>query len=471
MSIVMTMEIADYAVELATKLGASYADARLERVRREAVLVKDGAVERVRSEEEHGIGIRALVGTWGFASTSGLTKSAVEGAVRAAMSMAKAAGRSRGTKLAGVEPATAVSHVAREIDPFKVELNEKIELCLEADGRARADEDIRRTSAAIACEQVGRLFISSEGAHIETDCALTYAEVFALAKRGGVTEYMEDIVGGAGGFEVVRTFDMPARAEEVGRRASALAAAKTLPRRKLRVVLDPDFVALVVHEIIGHPSEADRVIGREAAWAGTAWWAGKLGERVASKLLNAADDPLVPGALGFYEYDDEGVPARRKQLIREGVLLEHMHSRETAVEFGVEPNGNMRAQGFRYLPLIRMSNTFIEPGEFEREELFDVPRGVYLRGAKIPSIDSRRHNFQISAKEAFLIERGELVGPFRDVSLVGVAPEFFASIDAVASDFEMRPIPNCGKGDPMQTLHVGNGGPHLRGLAWVVGAR
>jgi TldD protein len=118
-----------------------------------------------------------------------------------------------------------------------------------------------------------------------------------------------------------------------------------------------------------------------------------------------------------------------------------------------------------------MSNTFIEPGEHSLEELLDIEAGAYLKGAKIPSIDSRRYNFQISAKEAFLIQRGELMGPFRDASIIGVTPEFFISIDAVGRDFEMRPIPNCGKGDPMQTLHVGNGGPHLRSVALVAGVR
>ena len=270
---------------------------------------------------------------------------------------------------------------------------------------------------------------------------------------------------------MVQKFDMQSAGERVGKKASELARAKTLPKLKLPVVLDPDFVSLLAHEIIGHPSEADRVLGREAAWAGTTWWADELGKRIGSSLLNAVDDPKFPGALGFYEYDDEGVRGQRKQLIREGVLTEHMHSRETALEFGVQPNGNMRAQGPEYLPLIRMSNTYIEPGEHEVKELFEIPEGVYLKGAKIPSIDSRRYNFQLSAKEAFRIERGELHGPFRDASFQGIAPDFFSSIDAVARDFEMRPIPNCGKGDPIQTLHVGNGGPHLRGIGWVMGAR
>jgi TldD protein len=467
----MPAEIAEYAVELATRLGARYADVRLERSRFEDIVVKDGAVESVKFEEESGLGIRVLAGTWGFASTNELTRSAVGDAVRAAMNMAGARGSGGRIELAEIEICEDTSRAVGKKDPFKVDLGERIELCLEADGRARAVEHIKRTSTAIACERTQKVFVSSEGARIESESVRTYAEVFALAKREGITEYADDIAGGTGGFEIVEEFDMPARAEEVGRRASALAGAKTLPRQKLPVVLDQDFVALLVHEIIGHPSEADRVLGREAAWAGKAWWAGKLGERVGSKYLNAVDDPRVEGALGYFEHDDEGTPAKRKRLIHNGVLLEHMHSRETAAAFGVKPNGGMRAKNFRYLPLIRMSNTFIEPGDFKREELFEIARGVYLKGAKIPSIDSRRYDFQISAEEAFLIERGELVGPFRDVSLVGVAPDFFESVDAVADDFEMRPIPNCGKGDPMQTLHVGNGGPHLRGKGLITGAR
>jgi TldD protein len=462
-------EISEYAVELAMKLGAAYADVRTENSRNETILVKDGKVEKATSELQRGMGIRVLFGTWGFASTTELVKPAVGRAVKTAVSMAKAVKGSAGVKMAEFRVAEARTQAGWKIDPFEVDLSEKIDICLEADQRARVDGHIKRTSATVAAQKLQKLFLSSEGARIRSDSLITYAGVFALAKRGAVTEYFEDLAGGTGGFEIAQRFDMPARAGDVGKRALALASAKAMPRRRLPVVMDPDFVALLVHEIIGHPSEADRVLGREAAWAGRAWWAGMVGRRIGSKLLNAVDDPRVEGALGYYEYDDEGVPARRKQLIREGKLLEHMHSRETAAEFKVEPNGNMRAQSFKYLPLIRMSNTFIEPGEHELEELFEVKEGVYLRGAKIPSIDSRRYNFQISAKEAFLIRRGELIGPFRDASIMGNAPEFFSSIDAVGRDFEMRPIINCGKGDPMQTLHVGNGGPHLRALALVAG--
>ena len=197
-----------------------------------------------------------------------------------------------------------------------------------------------------------------------------------------------------------------------------------------------------------------------------------LGQKIGSELLNAVDDSRVEGALGYYKYDDEGVPAKEKVLIKNGVLINHMHSRETATLFETEPNGGMRASGSQFVPLIRMSNTFIKPGDWALEEMIeDVDRGIYTIGSKVPSIDNRRYNWQISCKWAYLIEKGELTKLLRDVTISGTAPTFFKSIDAVGKDFMMRPVPNCGKGDPMQTMHVGNGGPHIRGRANVIGTR
>lgn len=464
------MEI-EAAIEFAIKYGADYADIRWEQAQSEAVIVKNGKVENVISEEHRGAGIRVLLNNWGFVSVSNFEKSRVEEAIKKAIAMAKASKRSIKPRLAQFKVAEDKVALKPEIDPFDVSLEEKVELCLEADRRAKVNEDVKRTSASISNERTRKLFMSSEGAKIEQELILTYCHVFALAKNGVVMEYMDDMAGGSGGFEIVRNFDMNARAEDAGKRAIALSKARAIRPRKLPVVLDPDFVSLLCHEIIGHPSEADRVLGREIAWAGGAWWSKRVGRRVGSKLLNASDDPRMKGAMGYFEYDDEGVAARKKILIKAGLLNEFMHSRETASEFKVEPNGNMRAESHEYLPLIRMSNTFIEPSDYSLEEIFDVKRGVYLKGAKVPSIDSMRYNFQISAKEAYLIRHGDLEGPLRDASIISNAPDFFMNINAVGKDFEMRPIINCGKGDPMQTLHVGNGGPHLRSLAYVAGVK
>ncbi|MFH0897880.1 MAG: TldD/PmbA family protein [Candidatus Bathyarchaeota archaeon] len=222
----------------------------------------------------------------------------------------------------------------------------------------------------------------------------------------------------------------------------------------------------------GTPSEADRVIGREAAWAGRAWWKDKVGKEIFSKNITIVSDATLAGYLGSFKYDDEGVPAKRIVHIEKGVLKNFLHNRETAKIFNTKPNGASRASSYLFAPLIRMTNTYIEKGDWKFEEMLEgVKEGVYLKGEKIPSIDSRRYNFQISAKEAYMICDGQLAEPLRSPTLMGVAPEFLSSIDAVGRDLRIYPIPNCGKGDPIQTMMVGNGGPHIRGYGMVSGPR
>ncbi|MFP3952259.1 MAG: TldD/PmbA family protein [Candidatus Bathyarchaeia archaeon] len=225
---------------------------------------------------------------------------------------------------------------------------------------------------------------------------------------------------------------------------------------------------MLSHEILGHPSEADRVLGREAASAGGAWWAGKLGERIGSEELNVYDDPTIEGKMGYFPYDDEGVKARRKVLVEDGILVDHMHSRETASIFNKEPNAGMRAMTFEYIPLVRMSNTFIGEGDWDPEEIIqDTKKGIYVSARKDNSIDDKRYNWTISAQDGWLIENGERTTYLKDVTVNGVAPKLFSSIDAIGNDLEIKPLIGCGKG--MQMLYVGNGGPHMRGVANIIG--
>ena len=233
-------------------------------------------------------------------------------------------------------------------------------------------------------------------------------------------------------------------------------------------MLNPDFVSLLTHEILGHPSEADRVLGKEMAWAGGAWWAGKIGEKIGSDSLNVFDDPSLEGSLGWYQYDDEGVKSSRTNLIENGVLKNHFQNRETAEIFNAKPSANMRATSYKFMPLIRMACTCIDKGDWNPEEMFkDVKDGVYVSNMKIPSIDMKRYNWSISCQFAHKIENGEITDLLRDVIVLGTAPEFFKSIDACGNDFTVRPITNCGKGDPMQSMIMGNGGPTVRGIATV----
>ena len=244
--------------------------------------------------------------------------------------------------------------------------------------------------------------------------------------------------------------------------------AQTVKEEKATVVMNPDFVALLTHEILGHPSEADRVLGKEMAWAGGTWWAGKIGTKIGSSELNVIDDPTIPSSLGWYKYDDEGVPASKKTLVKDGVLSTHMQSRETAALFDAPPNSSMRATGYSFMPLIRMACTCIEPGDWNPDDMIkDIKNGYLICNMKIPSIDMMRYNWSISCQYAQKIENGELGGLLRDVIVMGNSPEFFESIDARGKDFKVRPIANCGKGDPMQVMRMGNGGPHIRGKSIV----
>ena len=467
-------DLALKAIEYASKIGAKYADIRIEKSEGEGFILENGEVEHIASGLDEGAGIRALVqGSWGFYATSKLTQENIMKATELAVKLAKIASlrAAKPIKLADVKIVKDkyIVKVKKKLEDYPAE--ERVKLAKECDSAMKKISDrIHKTSVFIGSDKFHKIFQSSEGALIDYDHSKCYIALGAIAYESGLTEVVGREEGGTGGIERVTELNVIEIAETTAKKAKDLLNAQTPPTEKLPVIMDPDYVALLTHEILGHPSEADRVMGQEAAWAGVAWWKGMLGQKVGSDLLNVSDDPRIEGSLGYYKYDDEGVPAEEKILIKNGVLNSHMHSRETAAIFGVKPNAGMRASSYRFVPLIRMSNTFIKPGDFSFEEMLeDTERGVYVVGNKIPSIDNRRYNWQISAQWAFLIEKGELTKLLRDVTVTGVAPEFFNSIDAVGKDFQIRPVSNCGKGDPMQGLYMGNGGPHIRGLATIQG--
>ncbi|HXX05421.1 MAG TPA: TldD/PmbA family protein, partial [Candidatus Bathyarchaeia archaeon] len=295
------------------------------------------------------------------------------------------------------------------------------------------------------------------------------ANLSATAHCSGLTESVNTTEGGRGGLEMITgKNDLLVVAQSISEKADALLDAQTVKEEKATVVMNPDFVALLTHEILGHPSEADRVLGKEMAWAGGAWWSGKLGSKIGSTEFNVIDDPTIPSSLGWYKYDDEGVMASKKLLIEDGILRGHMQSRETASIFNTVPNSAMRATGYAFMPLVRMACTCISPGNWDPEEMIrDVRDGYLICDMKVPSIDMMRFNWSISCQYAYKIKNGELKDMVRDVIVMDTAPDFFNSIDARGKDFKVRPITNCGKGDPMQIMRMGNGGSHIRGIATV----
>jgi len=465
-----------FAVDHARKLGAEYVDARLEAHYNELVAVASGKVERAMINQKQGMGVRALVkGAWGFQSTTDLTKRGVKAAVSTAFKVAKSSSKHmpKPVNLAPTKEYTDSYEVKVKTDLEDVAFTEKIKVMTKWEKSLHVTKAIVRGLVEYTGLKIDKLFVNSEGANIRFANTVTWCSLKADAKKGDLTQYFERTVGHSGGFEIYERQDMIAVAAEVGKKAVSLLKAQPAKKeRNLPVILNPNYVALLSHEIVGHPSEADRVLGREAAWAGSTWWAGKLGEKIGSEYFTVYDDPTVAGTLGFYRYDDEGVKAERKILAEEGVLKMHMHSRETAAEFGAKPNAGMRAITYEYIPLIRMSNTYFAEGDWKQEEMIeDTKHGILVAEMRHPSIDDKRYNWTISALEGYRIESGELTSHLRDVQLTSTAPQFFKSINAASKKSEIFPLPGCGKGDPMQALYVGNGGPYLRGVADVVGVK
>ena len=466
------MELQDFAeksTHFAMELGAQYCDVRAEIVESNGFLLENGEIEHFTSSRDSGLGIRVLVnGAWGFLSISNPmsldeVKNATTDAVKSALHYS--ANKKHKVKLA--ESRVCVDEVNFSIHK-KPTLEELAKIGFECDNVIRSKKRIHKSSVSMEHDTFFKYFVNSDGTKITQRFEDTIANVTATAYASGLTESVNATEGGRGGLEMILDKNNIIQTSEfVAQKASELLDAQTAKEEKATVVMNPDFVALLSHEILGHPSEADRVLGKEMAWAGGAWWAGKLGKKIGSDELNVIDDPTL-SSLGHYKYDDEGVFAKSKSLIENGVLVNHMQSRETASIFNTEPNSGMRATGYGFMPLIRMACTCIQKGDWDPQEMIkEVKNGYLISNMKVPSIDMMRYNWSISCQFAQKIENGELKELLRDVIVMGVAPDFFNSVDACGKDFTIRPITNCGKGDPMQIMRMGNGGPHVRGIATV----
>jgi TldD protein len=324
-----------------------------------------------------------------------------------------------------------------------------------------------------------KIFVSSQGAFIDQLFPVSECFVFVAAK-GKSVETHHETAGAIAGTEVFDGKNFFAKNFEdfstfIAKGTIELSNAPAFKTVKDAVVVsDPWFNSLLCHEIIGHPCEADRALKREAAWAGRAWWFesienNMIGKKVASEKINAYSDPSLEG-YGNYAYDDEGVKAKKVVHIKNGLLEGFLNSRETALILGQEPNGAMRATSACNVPLVRMNNTCIAPGEWNAQELIeDTREGYYLLGSKTPSIGETRQNFKITCFKLYKIENGELTQLYRKGGITSDSKNYLCSVDACANDFKVFNVPNCGKGTPMQVMKLGNGAPSMRAKATVTG--
>src|SRR3954466_6238052 len=400
-------ELCEHAVATALGAGASYADARVVVRRAQVVGTRNQRVERLDDTETEGIGVRVLVGgAWGFACDRRLAREGAEAAAQKACAFAKAAPGGHSRALAPVPPAQGEFRTPVERDPFAVPVSEKVDLCLRAE-RALAHEDVNVTSASVRAQREHKVFVSSEGASIEQEFVECGGGIDALAARGGVTQIRSypSAHGGSSsqaGWEFVEALGLEREAPRVGEQAAALLRADPCPSGVTTVVIDAEQMELQVHESVGHPTELDRVYGTEAAYAGTSFLKpDDLGSlRYGSQPTFLKRDALAPlrsgpdhmnitadstplGGLGPFGFDDEGVPAGREPIVAAGVLSGFLTSRETAAKIGSGSGGSRRPDNWSRMPLVRMTNLHLEPGEGSLEELIGgVDEGLYLETNK-----------------------------------------------------------------------------------------
>jgi TldD protein len=400
----------------------------------------------------------------------------------------KALGQSlHGTELAPIEICQDTIPGVYKISPVELSLGEVNGLARDVSKAVSSyDPRVKLNQIGIQTSLSRELFASSEGTTIDRTYALTQGLCVVVAVgNSGVQQMHYDCLGHQRGWEILTDgFDedlMQSKpligfALDLASDCVSLSEAKPCPSsgKEVVVVTDPHYNTLLVHEIIGHPTELDRALKLETAYAGRSWFfrnleENMLGKQVASPLVSAFSDPLLQG-YGHYEYDDEGTPVKRVMHIDKGIFCGFMNSRQTAAVLGAGPNGHFKAIDAAFVPLIRMSTTAFGNGERDPKDIIsEVAHGYYLVGHRIPSISESRENFRITARKVFEIRNGELGEMFRDGGIMGNTKNYLMSVDAVGNDLRIRAIFNCGKGQPMQAKKLGNGGPTIRASARVVG--
>ncbi len=473
-------QIAEWALNIANQRGASYCDVRVVDDRQRALATKNGKVGHASDSESLGVGIRVLLNqAWGFASTDDLSRESVEATAAAAVQIARASSQvqQQPIRLAAEKPVTVEWTNQYKIDPFTTSLDDNLGLLMKCDSELRSVKGVTLAETNLNLRRYEQWFYSSEGSDIHQTRFTTGAGFTAYAFAG--TEIQKrsypSSFGGQyqnRGYELIEELKLVENARRIGEEAVALHQAEQCPQGVFDIILESSQLGLQIHESVGHPIELDRVLGMEANFAGTSFLTtDKLRNlRYGSALVNVVADATEqhgPG-LGTFAYDDEGVPAQRTPIISNGEFTGYLSSRETAHTIGEQhSNGTMRAEGWNRIPLIRMTNVSILPGEkpLGLEQLIaGTEHGIYMETNRSWSIDDKRYNFQFGCEIGYEIKKGKRVRMLKNPSYAGITTEFWNSMDAICSreHWTLWGTPNCGKGQPMQTMGTGHGASPAR---------
>jgi TldD protein len=463
------------AIDLAQRLGADYVEARLHRTRELGCLLRNGAPEPAVIGDTYGIGIRVIhSGSLAFSATNDLSKENITNMVENAIKRAKAS-------LPLLKQKVLLSQEKSISASWKAEEKKRIENIgfddlfgllkdidhLIKDGKYDVSFPNRLLVSSTLLEE--KFYINNNGAKIKSRVPrVGFSSYITTSHKGKTTTvtipsgYSQ--IGESGGWEIIERLKIFDYVQKEAENLSLAVKSEQKPSKEVvDVVLGPQVSGIIAHESAGHPGEADRILGREAAQAGESYLTpNDLNLKIGSKEAYVSDDPTILHSNGFYLYDDEGVPARKRKLIDAGTIREFLHNRTTAYEFDNSSNGSSRATRYDREPIVRMANTFVEPGDYSLEELFEgIKLGVYIKSFMEWNIDDKRLNQRYVGLEAYLIEKGEIKNMVKNPVLEVTTPKLWSSVDARGKDVEFVGA-TCGKGDPMQGIPVWTGGPNMR---------
>ena len=471
-------DIANKALNVAGQMGASYIDVRLMERTTEGIDVKNGRVEGVSSGSSSGFNVRVIVnGAWGFASSARMDEAEAERVAKLAVQIARASALVAGEpiRLSPLPAQRGFYRTPMAIDPFTVPLNQKVQLLLDADAAMQSVRGVAITTGNMEYSREHKLFLSSEGSEVEQELFDTGAAIEASAVDPQSSEIQTRSYpnsfgrqASTAGYEFIEAMNLVQHGARIGEEAVKLLSAPQSPSGVKTIILDGSQVAIQVHESCGHPIELDRVLGMEAGFVGKSFLTtDKLNGhyRYGSDVVNITADATIPGALGSFGWDDEGVPAQRTAIVSNGIFSGYLMSRDTATMLDRTSNGCVRADGWNRLPMIRMTNVSLEPGTWTLDDLIaDTDDGIFMATNKSWSIDNLRLNFQFGVEIAYEIKHGKLGQLYKNANYTGITPQFWGSCDAICNrdEWVVWGTPNCGKGEPMQTMRTGHGAAPAR---------
>jgi len=471
-------DLAHAAIETAKRRGATYADVRVMDIRHREISTKNGEVGTLAEDESIGIGIRAIAsGAWGFAATDRLTREGVQACAAEAVAIAKASALAKRADVVLAPEKAFVDTWQNPFlkDPFRIPVERQIDVLLAADREMRKVKGVTVAEGSMSFRRIEQLFVSSIGSDIHQIKMQSGAGIVATSFAGTEIQkrsYPSSFGGqhALEGYEMIERLDLPGHAEEIAEECVALHSAAQCPEGTGTIILEGSQLGLQIHESIGHPIELDRVLGMEANFAGMSFLTlDKLDKlKYGSDIVNVvADARLEHGAgLGTFAYDDEGVPAQCTPIITNGLFTGYLSNRETAASIGLKrSSGTMRTENWSRLPIIRMTNVSLNPGTWKFDDLLaDTDDAILMETNRSWSIDDRRYHFQFSTEIGWEIKGGKKTRMIKNPSYSGITTEFWNSCDAICSrdHWTLWGTPNCGKGQPMQTMGTGHGAAPAR---------